>query len=72
MSANKSDNSSEALSRLSRWFSMRRGSYNNYDLITLNSSSISPSRNSFWERGNKDERLALDTTMTLLEEVIFL
>lgn len=63
--SNKSESSSESMSRLSRWFSMRRGSYNNYDLITT-SSNISPR---FWTHGNDEHKL--NTTLALLEEVKF-
>lgn len=63
---NKSEPSSDSISRLSRWFSMRRGSHSNYDLITTTST------NSARCGGNgKNDEDGLHSTITLLEEVIF-
>lgn len=51
MSADKSsDGSTEALSRLSRWFSIRRGSNTNYDLMSPSQTPLNSNRHSFLDQ----------------------
>lgn len=62
-SSNNQESPGEPLSRLSRWFSIRRGS-NQYDLNTSNS----PNRSGSVEKEN-DEKLANGKKMPQLQEV---
>jgi hypothetical protein len=57
----------EPLSRLSRWFSIRRGSHQ-YDLNTSSSATSSPNRSGSIEKEN-DEKLANGKKMPQLQEV---
>lgn len=63
-SSNNQESSGEPLSRLSRWFSIRRGSHQ-YD---LNSSQNSPNRSGSVEKEN-DEKLGNGKKMPQLQEV---
>ena len=60
----------EPLSRLSRWFSIRRGSHQ-YDLNTSNSATSSPNRSGSIEKEN-DEKMANGKKMPQLQEVSFI
>lgn len=63
-SSNNQESSGEPLSRLSRWFSIRRGSHQ-YD---LNTSTSSPNRSGSVEKEN-DEKLVNNKKMPQLQEV---
>lgn len=66
-SSNAQDSTVEPLSRLSRWFSIRRGS-NNYDLSSSSSTNNSPNRSGSIEKDN-DDKLANGKKMPQLQEV---
>lgn len=67
-SSNAPDSTVEPLSRLSRWFSIRRGS-NNYDLNSSSSTNNSPNRSGSIEKDHHDDKLANGKKMPQLQEV---